>query len=99
MACVTGAHRAAVRLRHITDQKTVPDSGVVHLKSEVLEEADQCRVAPIAVARQPHNLPSRSADGKRGATGETAGRVEPDGARLQVGRSWFAREEFPGGCF
>ena len=46
-----------------------------------LEELDHVRMAPVAVARQPHHLPGLAVDRQRHAAGEAALGVEADGAR------------------
>ena len=53
------------------------------LVGEALEELDQVRMAPVAVARQPHHLPGRAVDRQRHAAGETAAGVVADRARRQ----------------
>ena len=92
MRRVAGQHRAAARLRDVADEHARPAVDGRHLFGETLEEGDQRRVAPVAVARQPHHLPGRAVDRQRLGAGEAAVRVEADRARLQVGRRrWRGR--------
>ena len=54
-----------------------------------LEEGDQFWMAPIAVARQPHDLPGRAVDRQRHGAGETTGRSRSrsSGRRAEPARS------------
>ena len=49
--------------------------------AEPLDELDEFRITPIAVARQPHDLPGRPGDRQLDRAGHAAVRVGPDGAR------------------
>ena len=73
-------HRTAARLRHVADQKPVP-SGLLGVLTKPLDESDQLRVAPIAIARQPHHLPGRARDRQLLGAGHAALGVAADGAR------------------
>ena len=46
--------------------------------------AIELRMAPVAIARQPHHLPGLAVDRQRDGAGETALGVEADRARLQA---------------
>src|SRR5262249_34803358 len=61
MASVLGEHRPAARLRHVADQKTIP-ANLFRVVGKPFDEANELRIAPVAVTRQPHDLPSRSSD-------------------------------------
>ncbi len=95
MAPVAGHHRSAARLRHVADQQARP-ADRRHLGGEPFEERDQVRMAPVAVARQPHHLPGRPVDRQRHAAGETAVGVVADRARRHRGRRGLAAEQFLG---
>ena len=71
MAGVVGDHRSAARLRHVPDQKTVP-ADLFRVPGEPFDEANELRIAPIAVARRPHDLPIRSGHRQRYGAGEAA---------------------------
>ena len=62
--------------------------------AEPLEEGDQFWMAPIAVARQPHDLPGRAVDRQRHGAGETTGGIEADRAGGERNRLGLAREQF-----
>ena len=64
---------------------------------ELFEEGDEIRMAPVAVARQPHHLPGLAVDRHRDGAGEAALGVEADRARLQRRRRGAAAEQFLGG--
>ena len=87
VAAVAGEHRPAARLRHVADQQAGPVRHLRHLRGEPLHERDQLRMAPVAVARQPHHLPGPAVDRQRDAAGEAALGIEADRARLHVGRA------------
>ena len=57
MAGVSERQRPAARLRHVADQDAVPAGGLAARSARGL---DQFGMAPVAVARQPHDLPIRS---------------------------------------
>src|SRR6516165_10259869 len=71
MATVVGDHRSAARLRYVADQEAVPaDLFCAFRKS--LDEANDLWIAPVAVARGPHDLPARSVDRQRHGTGKAS---------------------------
>src|SRR5215471_14051831 len=92
MAGMAGEHRAAARLPHVTDEETVP-AGLGRLRREPLEERNQVRMAPIAVARESHDLPGRAVDRQRRRAGVTALGIKADGARLQIRGRGLAAEQ------
>ena len=92
MRGVAGQHRTAARLRHVADENAGPMADGRHLARETFEECDQGWMAPVAVAREAHDLPGGSVDGQGLTAGEAAARIEPDGARRQRRRSGFAAE-------
>ena len=94
MAGMAGEHRAAARLRHVADQETAP-AGLRRLVGQPLEELHQARMAPVAVARQPHHLPGLAVDRQRHGAGEAALGVEADGARLQLAPAWSCGRTVP----
>ena len=61
MAGVFGKHRPAARLRHVANQKTAP-ANFFCVRGKPLDEANELRIAPVAVTRRPHDLPGRSGD-------------------------------------
>jgi hypothetical protein len=63
---------------------------------EPFDEANELRIAPIAVARRPHDLPIRSGHRQRYGAGEAAGGIVADRARRSAQRLRFAREQFFG---
>src|SRR5262249_13566464 len=95
MASVVGKHRPAARLRHVADQKTVP-ANLFRALGKPFDEANELRIAPVAVTRQPHDLPTRSGDRQRHSAGEAAVEIAADRSRRP--RKWrrFAREQFLG---
>jgi hypothetical protein len=50
-------------------------------------------MAPVAVARQPHDLPGRAVNGQRLGAGEAAAGVETDDVRRPSGRHCLAAEQ------
>ena len=93
VARVSEGQRSAARLRHVADQDAGPAGGLGGARREAFQEAHQFRMAPIAVARQPHHLPVRPVDRQFDAAGETALRVIADGARAAGGRQLLGREQ------
>ena len=73
------------------------DRDLRHLLGKPLQERDQLRMAPVAIAREPHHLPGLAVDRQRDAAGKAAVGVEADRARLHRHRLEPAREQFPGG--
>src|SRR3954463_11878593 len=97
MARVTREHGAATRLRHVADQNAGPVRDFRRLVGKPLEERNQLRMPPVAVAREPHHLPGLAVDRQRDAAGEAAMRVETDRTRSQVGGFYPPREQLFGG--
>ena len=90
-----GEHRPAARLRHVADQKTVP-ADLFRVLGKPFDEANELRIAPVAVTRQPHDLPGRPSDRQRHSAGEAAVGIAADRARRPGKRRRFAREQFLG---
>ena len=63
MAGMAGDHRTAAGLRHVADEETRPAVEAARVARETLKKVEQARMSPIAVAREPHHLPVRTADG------------------------------------
>jgi molybdate transport system substrate-binding protein len=61
MAGVAGEHRATARLRQVADEEPAP-ADLGSLVGEPFEELHQARIAPVAIARQAHHLPSLAVD-------------------------------------
>src|SRR3954463_3302313 len=59
MRSMPGKHRATARLSHVADQHPAPPDGFAG-GSQALQECDQGRMAPGAVARRAHYLPDRT---------------------------------------
>jgi hypothetical protein len=78
--------RTAARLRHVADQDALPAGRLGGERREPLQELDQFRMAPIAIARQPHHLPVRAVDRQLDAALQTAARVVADGHRVAEAR-------------
>src|SRR3977135_566955 len=64
MAGVLGKHLTSARLRHVANQKTVP-ANLSCDRGKPFDEANELRIAPVAVTRQPHDLPGRTSDRER----------------------------------
>src|SRR6516164_8267132 len=71
MAGMARAHGAAARLRHVANEQPAP-MGLRRLIGEALEETHEVGMAPITVAREPHDLPSLAIDRQGLSTGKTA---------------------------
>ena len=95
MAGVAGEHRPTARLRHVANQKTVP-ANLFRVLGKLLDEANELRIAPVAVTRRSHDLPGRSGDRQRYGAGEAAIEIAADRARRPGKRCRFAREQFFG---
>ena len=93
VAGVVGRQRPAARLRHVADQDALPAGRLGGLRRESLQERDQFRMTPIAVARQPHHLPGRAVDRQFDAALQTAARVVADGHGFAEARQLFFREQ------
>ena len=74
--------RSAARLRQVADQDAVPSGGLRRLRRKFFEEADQRRVAPVAITRQPHHLPGLAIARQLDAALQAAARVVADRHRL-----------------
>ena len=94
MASVPGQHGATPRLRQVANKQSGPTRDLVHLVRKALEQLDHVRMGPIAVAGQPHHLPSLSINGQCLSTCETTFCIKPDGMHGQRSRQDFARKEF-----
>ena len=80
MAGVAGDHRPAQRLAHVADVEAGPaEAG--GLPRQVHQELDELRVAPVAVARQPHRLPGRAGFGQLDVARGAAARIAAKGRR------------------
>src|SRR4029450_5480620 len=75
---MAGQHRPAPRLRDIADEKPRPAILRPGILRQLLDEIEQRRMRPVAVARQAHDLPGRPVDRKGDRPGEAAMRIEPD---------------------
>src|SRR6185437_13940373 len=62
MARVTGDHRSAAWLRHVSDKKSRPVIKAARVIGKALKKVQQPRMTPIAVARKSHHLPVGAAD-------------------------------------
>src|SRR5262249_17349212 len=80
---------------YIADEEARP-AELRRLAGETFEQVDQPRVTPVAIARQPHDLPGLAVDRQRLRAGEAAVRVEADRAGREAGRGRLAAEQFLG---
>src|SRR6201987_2312881 len=80
MAGVLGKHRPAARLRHVANQKTVP-ANLFCVRGKPFDEANELRIAPVAVTRRPHDLPGRISDRQWHTAGEAPVEITADRAR------------------
>jgi hypothetical protein len=92
MAGVTGEHWATARLRNVANQQTGPARGLVYFHRQPLEEFNQVGIAPVSVAREPHDLPRLAIDRQRNGTRETPLGIEPDRTRRHRNRIGLAAE-------
>ena len=69
MAGMAGEHGPAARLRHVADEESAP-ADFFGFFGEAFEESDQLGMSPVAIARQPHDLPGRAVDRQREGAGE-----------------------------
>ena len=81
MRAVPGQHRPAARLGDVADEETGPVGGCRQLWRDPLQQCDQHRMAPGAVARRAHDLPVRSVGGQRDCTLQTAPLISADRLR------------------
>src|SRR6516162_10059108 len=95
MAGVVGEHRSAARLRHVANQKTIPAS-LFRVIGKPFDEANELRIAPVAVTRRPHDLPGGSSGLQWHSPGEATVEIAADRARRPRKRRRFAREQFLG---
>ena len=72
MTRMAGDHWSAARLRHVADKKPRPAIKGACVARKPLEKIEQPRIAPVAVAGEPHHLPVRAVDGKRHAASEAS---------------------------
>ncbi len=93
---MAGQHRAAPRLRNIAHQQARPAVDRRHHLGEPFEKGDQHRIAPVAVAGQPHHLPRLPVDRQRLGAREAASGIKTDGARLKFGRRQHPPEDLFG---
>jgi hypothetical protein len=97
MTGVSGDHRTAARLRHVSDEKPRPTIERAHIARQPLEIIEQARIAPIPVAREPHHLPIGTVDWERDAARQAAFGIGADRARLKRrGRGHGAKQSFAG---
>ena len=90
---VAGQHRSAARLRNIADQE--PRPAVLHcLARQFLQQRDQFRMAPAAIAFEPHDLPGRPVDGHGDRAGDAALGIKAIGG----GRRYRRQEARPKSC-
>ena len=99
MRSVAGQHRPAARLRNVADENARPNAFAGRLARKAFEEGDHRGMAPIAIARQAHHLPSLAVDRQRLGARQTAARIEADRARLHLGRRHRAAENLLGRQF
>ena len=78
MARVPGEHRPTTRLRHVFDKQSGPTRDLVRLDGQSLQQGNHIGMRPVAIARQPHDLPSLAIDRKRLCAGKTALVIETD---------------------
>jgi hypothetical protein len=75
--------------------KAVP-ANLFCVSGKPFDEANELRIAPVAVTRQPHNLPGRSSDRQRHGAGEAAVEIAADRVRRPGKRRRFARKQLLG---
>ena len=93
---VAAGHRPAAGLADVADIEPRP-ADPRHLPRQALDEADHRRVAPVAVAAEPHRLPAGTGLGQRHRARETALGVGAVGlSRIGRGQALGA-EDVPGG--
>src|ERR1700751_3510771 len=95
MAGMLGKHLTPAGLRHVANQKTVP-ADLSCVRGKPFDEANELRIAPFAVTRQPHKWRGRPSDRERPGPGEAAVEIAADRARRSGKRCRFAREQFFG---
>ena len=71
-------HWSTARLRHVADKKPRPAVKGARVTGKPLKKIEKPRIAPIAVAGEPHHLPVRAVDGKRHAPGEATFGIRAD---------------------
>ena len=90
---MAGQHRPAARLRDIADEDALPAGGGGGFAGEALQQRDEVRMAPVAVAREAHHLPALAIDRERLCAGKAALGKGADGARFERGRARHATEK------
>jgi hypothetical protein len=95
VAGMTGQHRTATGLRHVADQEPGP-AGLGASFGQALDVFYQARMPPIAVAREPHDLPGGAIDRQRLGAGEAAFGIEAEHLRLELRWRGLAAEQFLG---
>ncbi len=81
MRGMTGEHRAAARLRDVTDEQAGP-AVLCCIAGQFFQKTDHARMTPAAVARKAHDLPVRSIRRQCHSTGEASFGIKADGLRL-----------------
>ena len=69
---MTRYHRSTAWLRHVADEKPRPAVKGARVVGKALEKIEKPRIAPVAVAGKPHDLPVGTVDRKRHAAGEAS---------------------------
>ena len=94
MAGVSGEHRTTARLRHVADANTVP-ACLFGAVPEPFDEGNEAWMAPVAIARHPHDLPTRPVDRQLRRTGDTAVVVGADRPRRARAAAWSSGQTAP----
>src|SRR3569833_1885897 len=96
VAHVSERQRPAARLRHVADEDAVPAGRLGVGGREALEEADEVGMAPVAVARQAHDLPVLAGYRQRHAALQATARVVADRHCLAERRQFLLVEKLLG---
>ena len=88
---MTEGHGSAARHGKIADEKAGPAVLLLRILGETLDIADQRRMSPIAVAREPHDLPGGAVHRQRLASGKApvwrkSRSTGPQGSRVPLRR-------------
>ncbi len=86
-------HRAAARLGDVAEQQARPADLFGRIMRKLLNQRDHLRVAPTAVARQPHRLPGGPVGRDRDPAGKATLGVEPIGIGSHFGRQGLGAEQ------